>query len=985
MGKRASANMIAASVTSAVIKSSNLVSITTKDPHQLYEGATVHFRDCVATSNAAVSPGIPAFTGGVVYRIDSPNAVTVKTSSTFAEVTGKFPYSFTATGTIISANGALNQIHLVSAQPEYPKRPSYFNYITPELTATPSGNKVLLSWDAAGLSIPKATISLTETYSGTTAIISTDSVKTNFLWPPVGSPDLTAGVTYTYTLSANNIVAAKKVSAQATKLFINAPEVTAVPTPNTEDSVTISWVRPFSTASITNYRIERTRTGTWEVLNTNVSANLTSFVDNTVSWESGPYTYRVRAEAQFTEALGGTVIGGWTTTVSVTPYGINPVSSVTVSTVAATPNRLLVSWSAASGNPPVSEYVIQRASSSNNTTWSAWEPITLSPLTATSYTDPSASSAIFYKYRVAVKNSQLTSAFIESNSLRAFFLNDPLAAPTVTRQATTNYNLVISGSYTANPAITSYSIQRSENAGSTWSTVTASTPSLPYTDTTTLQGKTYTYRIKATNGQLTTANWSAGSIGVLTYDAPSAPTSVSASVPSGTINILLTWPAAVVNSSGTPVLDYKIERATTANFTTGLTTLSTTTTSVSFTDTTAVTNTLYYYRVSARNSIGYSGFASTSITSAKITSTITLTGPASTYFSDAQTFTATVSPAVAGRTVTFFRDGISVGTATTVLNAAQTIATASINYTTAAVVSELSWTASVASTSVYTDDDSPAVKASVVAMPLTVTIDNSRSGTSVTLSATTKDRNGTTISGTTRTYQRRYYGQTWENTTTTFDISESYAVRVTASKTNYVTTTSAVDTKYVSQTVSTSEDNASASRTYSGNGNLRVETAYPTRDTTRLYHGNWTSGSQGDQKSAIWFNAMPWGRINNAHAVSNISLRLERGPDSGNSTNTIFMIGTHTDGTVRDKWGDIAGKVSGRTSVTLDRSESKTVSLNGLNIDTTTLRGIVIGPAPLDSGGSPSNEAKYYGWLHGNTNASNQPDLSITYQADPHK
>jgi hypothetical protein len=976
MGKRASANMIAASVTSAVIKSSNLVSITTKDPHQLYEGATVHFRDCVATSNAAVSPGIPAFTGGVVYRIDSPNAVTVKTSSTFAEVTGKFPYSFTATGTIISANGALNQIHLVSAQPEYPKRPSYFNYITPELTATPSGNKVLLSWDAAGLAIPKATISLTETYSGTTAIISTDSVKTNFLWPPVGSPDLTAGVTYTYTLNANNVVSAKTASAQATKLFIGNTEVTAVPTPSTKDSVTISWTKPFSTAPITNYRLERSETGIWEVINDNISADSTSFVDNTVFWDGYGYKYRVRAESQFTEALGGTVISAWDESAQVFPYGINPLSSVTVATVAATPNRLLVSWPMMLGNPSVSEYIVQRASSSNNTTWSAWEPITLSPLTATSYTDLSANSGIFYKYRVAAKNSQLTSAFTESNSLRAFFLNDPLAAPAVTRQSTTNYNLVISGSYTANPAITSYSIQRSENSGSTWSTITESTSSLPYTDTTPLQGKTYTYRIKATNGQLTTANWSAGSIGVLTYDVPSAPTSVKASVPTGTINILLTWPAAVVNSTNTPVLDYKIERATTANFTTGLTTLSTTTTNVSFTDTTAVTNTLYYYRVSARNSIGYSGFASTSITSAKITSSITLTGPASTYFSDAQTFTATVSPAVAGRTVTFFRNGISVGTATTALNAKQQ-AVASISYTTAAVVSELSWTASVASTSVYTDATSSAFKASVVAMPLTVTIGNSRSGTTVTLSATTTDRNGTAITGTTRTYQRRYYGQDWENTTTSFNISESYAVRVTASKTNYVTTTSAVNTKYVSQTVSASEDNASASRTYSGNGNLRVETAYPTRATTRLYHGYWDS-TQGSQRSAIWFNAMPWGRINNAHAVSNISLTIKRGNTSGNSTNSVFNIGTHNDGTVRNKWGDIVGKVSGRTSVTLDRSEEKTVSLNGLGIDTKTLRGIVIGPAP-------DNSAKYYGWLYGNTDTGDQPDLSITYQADPHK
>jgi hypothetical protein len=270
-------------------------------------------------------------------------------------------------------------------------------------------------------------------------------------------------------------------------------------------------------------------------------------------------------------------------------------------------------------------------------------------------------------------------------------------------------------------------------------------------------------------------------------------------------------------------------------------------------------------------------------------------------------------------------------------------------------------------------------------MPLTVTIDNSRSGTSVTLSATTKDRNGTTISGTTRTYQRRYYGQDWQNTTTTFDISESYAVRVTASKTNYVTTTSAVDTKYVSQTVAQGANNANATRTYSNSGALRVETAFPTRDTTRLYHGNWTSGSQGDQKSAIWFE-VPWGRINNAHAVTDLKVRLKRGNDSGDVNNSVFMIGTHTDSTVRNNWNDIVGKTPGRTSVTLDRSQEATVSLNGLNIDTTTLKGIVIGPAPdNNNNGSPDDNAVYYGWLYGNTNTADQPYLVVTYQADPHK
>jgi hypothetical protein len=438
----------------------------------------------------------------------------------------------------------------------------------------------------------------------------------------------------------------------------------------------------------------------------------------------------------------------------------------------------------------------------------------------------------------------------------------------------------------------------------------------------------------------------------------------------------LTWPAAVVNSTNTPVLDYKIERATTANFTTGLTTLSTTTTAVSFTDTTASTNTLYYYRVSARNSIGYSGFASTSITSAKITSSITLTGPASTYFSDAQTFTATVSPAVAGRTVTFYRAGVSVGTATTVLNAKQQ-AVASISYTTAEVINDVSWTASVASTSVYTDATSAAFKASVVAMPLTVTIGNSRSGTTVTLSATTTDRHGTAITGTTRTYQRRYYGQTWENTTTSFNISESYAVRVTASKTNYVTTTSAVSTTYVSQTVPEADNNASASRSYEQDNTLRDEIVNGTDlryQFTRLYQGYYSS-NQKIQKAAIWFE-VPWGRINNAHAVTDLKVRLKRGPSGGSGGEITVFVGTHNDGTVRNNWNEIAGKVTARTSVNLARGATKDVSLNGLNIDTTTLKGILIG--------KPEGGADY-GWLYGNENPGDQPDLIVTYQADPHK
>lgn len=368
------------------------------------------------------------------------------------------------------------------------------------------------------------------------------------------------------------------------------------------------------------------------------------------------------------------------------------------------------------------------------------------------------------------------------------------------------------------------------------------------------------------------------------------------------------------------------------------------------------------------------------------------------YFSDENTITATVAPAAAGRSVTFQRS--TNGATWTTFGTVATDSTGKATVTYVTSTPTYYWRAVVAATSTYAAyTTTSTLVTSYQEMPFTVTLTSSvanktvvSAASTVTFTATVKDVHGVVVTPPSVEFLRETYGVGFTTVSTdtaspfTYATSpnESYGiVAYVPNWTGYTGNPAAASPGqsseiiiYVTESISA---DASSSRSYDAAGDYR----YANYDD-RIYHGYFDS-TNGDQRGAIWFNitSTQWDRINNgAVAVTAGSLYIKRGGSAGNSTNTPFKIGTHTDASVSSTWGGISGKSTGLQSVSLDWNQDTGTQTAGLALNSTILakfrdgaKGITIGPAG-------STSSTYYGWLIG-ANVTGQPYLNLTYYTNP--
>ncbi len=328
------------------------------------------------------------------------------------------------------------------------------------------------------------------------------------------------GLGYAYQYLPNSSLYSDFLQVQ-TPAFPNIPSgLQAVAT--TATSVSLSWT---DLANETMYRIERSDTANpfdWSLID-EVSANTTTYTDPSC-WEGTPFYYRVIAS----NSLGNSA----------------PSSPLTVTTKLGTPTNLAVT--PYSGAKTVLTWVdrsfnetgFQIEQSTNGTT--GWMAVGSTGPNTNRFEAPGpflGSTSYFFRVKAIKQGPYIhptlwnESAYTTNVETTTPGFPNPPAGLTVTAYTDTSVTL----SWTDLPNETDYMIER--QVGNLWASiesVPANTTS--YTDTTVEEGRTYVYRVTASN--LLGQSAASQSISVLTHLA--TPTGLAAQVLSGN-QINLTW------------------------------------------------------------------------------------------------------------------------------------------------------------------------------------------------------------------------------------------------------------------------------------------------------------------------------------------------------------------------------------------------------------------------------------------------------------
>ncbi len=264
-------------------------------------------------------------------------------------------------------------------------------------------------------------------------------------------------------------------------------------------------------------------------------------------------------------------------------------------TATAGNTQVQLSWDLpATNGSTISDYEIQ-SSTDGGSTWSS--PIAHTASTSRSRTISSLSNATTYTFRVAAVTEWGIGEYSEPISATPF--TTP-GAPTSVSGVRGDGSVALSWaapSSNGGSSITDYLIEyASGGAYSTFSDGTSTATSATVTGLT--NGTAYTFRVSAINAA-GTGTVSSVSSSVTPLTVPSAPQSLSATASNQ--RVVLNW-SAPSSTGGSPISDYVAEYSTTG--TSGWVAFGTVSTVRSETATGLTNGTLYYFRVSAVNTVG---------------------------------------------------------------------------------------------------------------------------------------------------------------------------------------------------------------------------------------------------------------------------------------------------------------------------------------------------------------------------------------------
>jgi len=364
----------------------------------------------------------------------------------------------------------------------------------------------------------------------------------------------------------------------------------------------VSWDAATDNVAVTGYLIERCNgTGCTNFAQI-VSVTSTTY-NNTALTVATSYSYRLRARDAANNKSAYSAIVSATTLPDTQPPTAPAGLGITVSSA----TQLNLSWTAATDDIKVVGYLVERCLGAGCTTFSQ-----VAAPTTTTYTSTGLTPASSYSYRVRAKDAS-NNLGAYSTVVSATTLPDT-QAPTAPTSATATVvsNTSIKVTWTASTddvKVTGYKIERCGGVGCTNFVQVATSTSVTYTNSSLIQGSSYSYRIRANDAAGNVSGYSNVTTTTTTgtdTQVPSTPTGLTAT-PTSSTQINLTWTASTDNVG---VTGYRVERCQG----TGCSTFAqiATPTGSTYSDSGLMGSTSYSYRVRATDAANnLSGYSST--------------------------------------------------------------------------------------------------------------------------------------------------------------------------------------------------------------------------------------------------------------------------------------------------------------------------------------------------------------------------------------
>jgi Legume lectin domain/Fibronectin type III domain len=373
----------------------------------------------------------------------------------------------------------------------------------------------------------------------------------------------------------------------------NAPSgLGAVPASAT--SVSLNWIN--NATNQTGFHLDRaTDAGfTANLITQTLPASPNSFTDTATGLAPGnTFYYRIRAF----NSVGDS---GNSNTASVT-IPLAPPKPTNQQVTNVTTTEIDMSWQDNAGHLADGYKILRAVNHGTFTQIATLPPTSRTPPSTYLWSDTNLTPGTFYEYHIIAYNVSGNNDFAGVNATTITLPPSGLSA--------TAGNAVVSLSWTAPTGAQTYNVYRGTASGQE-TILTTGVTTTSYSDSTVTNGTTYYYTVTAVNANTTivpvvpseSAQSSEVSATPHVVVAPPAPTGLSAAgtpANQGKARVKLSW------TGSTGATNYNIYRSLTSNGEGG-TPLATGVTGASYTDTTVVFGTTYFYKVTAVNSGGES-------------------------------------------------------------------------------------------------------------------------------------------------------------------------------------------------------------------------------------------------------------------------------------------------------------------------------------------------------------------------------------------